>query len=62
MFQTRNPDPIVPLPIAVTLCPVCGEPMRIAVSKPSPHFVNIAERTYQCDACGQIETCVYRKD
>jgi hypothetical protein len=62
MFQTHNPNPTVAPPIALTLCPVCGEAMRISVSKPSPHYKNIAERTYLCDACGDTENYVYRKD
>ena len=57
MPQTRKPDLPLPKPL---FCPKCGKPMRIAESKPSAHYINLAERTYQCD-CGETADCIARK-
>ena len=42
------------------LCPACVKPMRLAESRPSQHYANLAERLYRCD-CGEMADCIARK-
>jgi hypothetical protein len=42
-------------------CPACGGPMVVTLSKPSLHYVNLAERTYGCE-CGHTDTMMVRTD
>lgn len=53
MPSFHDPKCDAPPPPRVPLCPGCGKKMRIARSDPSPHYTNLAARTYQCDDCGE---------
>ena len=53
MSSVHDPGFDPPYPPRVPLCPGCGKKMRIALSDPSPHYINLATRTYKCDNCGE---------
>ena len=53
MFSIHGPKIDPRHPPRIPLCPGCGKKMRIARSEPSPHYTNLATRTYKCDHCGE---------
>jgi hypothetical protein len=60
MPHTHQPDPS-PSILAKPICPACGNRLRLALAKPSPHFVNIKECIYRCD-CEQGDYFVVAED
>jgi hypothetical protein len=51
MPHTHQPDP--GSPSVIRLCPSCGSNrMRLVLTRPSHHYINIDECLYRCD-CGE---------
>jgi hypothetical protein len=61
MRHTHEPDPTSP-PHAIPICPACGKDMRLIVSEPIVHYINLDTCTFECE-CGQTaDYVVARKD
>jgi len=34
-------------------CPHCGQPMTLIQTIPHPHYKNLSEEVFECEACGE---------
>jgi predicted RNA-binding Zn-ribbon protein involved in translation (DUF1610 family) len=34
-------------------CPRCGQPMKLTRTTPHPHYKNLSEEVFECEACGE---------